>query len=86
MPLEVKPILMNRIAVDLTFMPKSPSGNLYILTVVDQFSRYAWAVALSDKIAATIEKCLIQIILSEGAYLELQSDRGKLNYSNNHHI
>lgn len=48
----------------------------YILTVIDVFSRYAWAVPLSDKKHSSVIKAF-QNIFQERKPLYLQTDKGK---------
>jgi transposase InsO family protein len=72
---------MERWGCDLIDMSKYQSpqnGNAaYVLTVVDSFSKYAWAVAIRDKTAATVASALAEVfVASGGAPKIVQSDNG----------
>ena len=49
----------------------------YLLTVIDHFSKFGWAVLISDKQAATVLKELKNINLSQDYPKILQTDNGK---------
>ena len=58
-------------SMDLIFMLKKKeieqnAGNKYILTVIDLFSRYAWAVPLKDKTAGVVWAAFERILSSSG--------------------
>uniref|UniRef100_A0A8R1EXY8 RNA-directed DNA polymerase n=1 Tax=Caenorhabditis japonica TaxID=281687 RepID=A0A8R1EXY8_CAEJA len=59
-PLEV-------VALDLLDLGRSSTGNRYILTIIDLFSRYAGAIAISDKSAETVARAFLENwMLKEG--------------------
>lgn len=63
---------------DLTFMDgfeENNQGFRYILTVIDCFSKYAWAKPLKTKQATEVKKALIEIF-KERKPLKLQTDKG----------
>ena len=68
-----------RVAIDLTGPhPVSRSSNIYILTVVDLFSKWAEAVPLRNKEAVTVARALSDVVLSRyGLPMQLLSDNGK---------
>jgi len=72
---------MERWGCDLIDMTKyqSPQNQhaVYVLTVVDYFSKYAWAVALRDKTAATVASAMAQVFDASGGVPKIvQSDNG----------
>ena len=71
--------VFERISVDLTGPhPRSRRGNVYILTIVDSFSKWAEAVALRDKGAETVARALVEHVFCRfGCPLELLSDNGQ---------
>ena len=48
--------------VDMQAFPSFNKGFKYILTVINVFSKYAWAVPIKDKSAASVKKALEKII------------------------
>ena len=50
--------------------------NRYVLMVIDCFSKYAWAVAITEKTGANVANSLQNIFFSEGPPHILQSDNG----------
>jgi transposase InsO family protein len=68
-----------RISIDLTGPhPTSRSGNMYILTVIDLFTKWAEAIPLRNKEAATVARALFDVVISRfGIPLQLLSDNGK---------
>ena len=51
----------HQISIDLiTGLPRSSSGHQYILTIVDQFSRFVQCVALTDKTPQQVAKALAE--------------------------
>ena len=68
-----------RIAIDLTGPhPTSRSGHVYILTVVDIFSKWAEAVSIRNKEAVTVARALMDVVIARfGVPLQLLSDNGK---------
>ena len=71
--------VFERISVDLTGPhPRSRRGNVYILTIVDSYSKWAEAVALRDKGAETVARALVEHVFCRfGCPLELLSDNGQ---------
>ena len=70
---------MERMAIDLTGPhPTSRAGHVYIMTVMDHFTKWAEAVPLRNKEATTVAKALLNQVLSRvGLPLQLLSDQGK---------
>jgi len=68
-----------RISIDLTGKhPISKSGNVYILTVIDHFTKYAEAIPLRNKEATTVARALFDVVLSRyGLPQQVLSDCGK---------
>ena len=68
-----------RIAIDLTGPhPTSRSGHVYILTVVDIFSKWAEAIPIRNKEAVTVARALMDVVIARfGVPLQLLSDNGK---------
>ena len=66
------------VAVDVqTITPRTESGNINVLVMVDIFTRFAPAVALPDEKAETIAQCLLDSWVSIFGPMErLLSDRG----------
>lgn len=67
-----------RVSIDLTGPhPRSRRGNVYILTVVDSFSKWSEAIPLRNKEAQTVAKALVENVFCRlGCPLELLSDNG----------
>ena len=55
----------------------STSNNRYILTIVDEFSRFPFAFPTSDMSTPTVIKCLIQLFSFFGMPGYVHSDRGR---------
>ena len=70
---------MERLAIDLTGPhPSSRSSNVYILTVLDLFSKWAEAIPLRNKEAVTVARALSDVIFSRiGLPIQLLSDNGR---------
>ena len=62
--------------VDLKEFAKSNNNHPFILTVIDVFSKKAWAKALKNKTAFTVTKA-IEEIFRDFKPAKLQTDRGK---------
>ena len=71
--------VMDRVSIDLTgpFKPRTRSGNQWILTVTDQFSRWCEAFALREAKAQEIAKRVVDFICRMGVPLEIHSDQGR---------
>ena len=69
---------MERVAVDvLGPVPKTESGNKYILIAQDHFTKWVEAVALSNQQATTVAEVLVnQFFCRFGVPMELHSDQG----------
>ena len=62
--------------------PISSSGNMYILVIMDQFTRWVEAFPIPDQGADTTAKTLVNhFIACFGAPLELHTDQGR-NFAN----
>ena len=66
--------------VDMQAFPSFNKGFKYILTVIDVFSKYAWAVPIKDKSAASVTKAFEKII-SDRIPKKLCIDEGKHFYN-----
>lgn len=63
---------------DLKSLSKDNDGYIYILTVIDVFSKFAWAVPLFRKTGIEISQAFKKIFESSGRKpLHLQTDKGK---------
>jgi len=67
-----------KLSIDLTGPhPTSKSGNNYILTAIDLFSKYAEAIPIRNKETITVARALFDVIISRyGVPLALLSDQG----------
>ena len=67
-----------RVSVDITGPhPRSSRGKVYILTIVDHFSKWAEAVSLSNHTAPIVAKALMTHVFTKyGAPKQLLSDQG----------
>ena len=68
---------MERLSIDFKGPLPSSSKNKYILTVVDEFSRFPFAFPCSNMESRTVISCLMQIFHLFGACGYIHSDRGK---------
>ena len=66
--------------VDMQAFSSFNKGFKYILTVIDVFSKYAWAVPIKDKSAASVTKTFEKII-SDRILKKLWVDEGKEFYN-----
>ena len=64
---------------DMQQLARANAGARYILTVVDVFSKYAWAAAVRDKSAKTVADAFAQVLASARPRCprRLQTDKGK---------
>lgn len=62
--------------VDMSRLSKGNGGYKFILTVIDIFSKYAWAVPLKDKSGSSIMKALKEIFKTGRKPNKLQTDKG----------
>ena len=65
-----------RINIDFKGPLPSTTGNRYILTVVDEFSRYPFAFPVRDMVTPTVINCLVQLFSLFGMPGYVHSDRG----------
>ena len=70
---------MERVSCDLTGPhPRSNKGNVYLLTMLDGFSRFLIAVPIPNKFASTVAKAIHRNLFAKfGLCRVIQSDRGK---------
>ena len=58
--------------------PKSSRGNVYILTAMDSFSKFAFAFPMRNQEAITVAKILVdQVFTFFGTPMRILSDQGK---------
>ena len=70
--------LWHRIGVDLVGpLPRTKSGNAYIVTCSDYFTKWPEAAAIPDKSAANVASFLYQLITRHGSPAIIQSDQGR---------
>jgi len=62
--------------VDMQEFSKSNDGFKYILTVIDLFTKYAWAIPLKDKSAPSVVKAF-ETVFIDRVPTKLQTDQGK---------
>jgi len=67
-----------RVSIDITGpFPRSSKMNVYALTLIDHFTKYAMAFAIRDHTAITVAKILIsRVFVLFGFPLQLQADNG----------
>jgi hypothetical protein len=75
----IEPVPFARVGIDILGpLPATKSGNRYILTCTDHFTKYALAFPLVKTDANTIAKVLVEeVFLVFGAPKSILSDRGK---------
>jgi transposase InsO family protein len=68
-----------RVAIDLTGPhPKSRSGHVFILTIIDLFTKWAEAIPIRNKEAITVARALFDVVFSRfGVPMQLLSDNGR---------
>ena len=73
-----------RLSVDITGPhPRSRRGHVYILTMMDNFSKFVEAVPLSNQEASTVAKALVEtVIVRYGVPLQILTDQGT-NFESN---
>ena len=57
-------------------LPVSVNGNQFILTVIDEYSRFPFAYLCRDVSSTSVQKCLKHMLLIFGMPLYIHSDRG----------
>lgn len=68
----------HRIGIDLIGpLPLTKSGNSYIITCSDYFTKWPEAAAIPNKSANTVAKFLYQLITRHGSPVIIQSDQGR---------
>jgi len=67
-----------RIGVDVTGLhPRSSKGNVFIITSIDHFTKYAFAMPARNHEAITVARFLVDKIFTKfGTPRQLLSDRG----------
>ena len=76
-----------RIGIDLVGpLPRSASGNAYIITATDYFTIWPEASAIPDRTATTVASFLFKLITRHGSPVIIQSDQGRefVNQVNKH--
>ena len=71
---------MSHIQMDLVDMSKFEAANngyKWILTIIDVFSKYIWAIPLFTKDQISVSEALLQLFSIIGTPEILQSDNGK---------
>ena len=79
---------LNPIVVGMTFEilsidvtgphPKSSNGHVYILTAIDQFTKFAFAIPMRNQEAETIARLLMEHVFSYfGVPMQILSDQGR---------
>ena len=69
--------------VDMQAFSKYNKGYKFMLTVIDLYSRYAWAIPLKDKTGATVRNAFQHIVRTSGRIpKKLWVDEGKEFYNN----
>ena len=69
---------MERVGIDLTGPWPKSDGNVYILTFIDHFTKWADAIPIPNKEAATVAQALVSKIFTHvGCPLQILSDQGK---------
>ena len=64
---------------DMVGLQRDNTGNRYILTVIDVFSKYAWSVPVTNKDGKSIRDAFILVLTSANLRKpkRLQTDKGK---------
>ena len=77
-PIKIKPQVWKRIGIDLIGpLTTTKSGNKYIITCTDYFSKWVEAEALPDKTASSTAKFLFHLICRLGCFEYCHSDQGR---------
>ena len=69
-------IPFERLSIDFVGPKPSKTRNKYLLTIVDEYSRFPFAFACPDMTAATVINCLLQLFSVFGYPSYIHSDRG----------
>lgn len=67
---------LERINIDFKGPLPSNTSNKYILTIIDEYSRFPFAYPCKDMTSATVINCLKDLFLTFGQPLYIHSDRG----------
>ena len=62
--------------IDVQKLKKNNKGNVFLLTCIDVFSKYAWVVPLKDKTGGALVRAFRAIFASGRKPLKLQTDKG----------
>lgn len=62
--------------VDFLSYAEHNDGYSYVLTMIDVFSRYVWAIPICDKEGSTIHTELLKFFMNFGPVTKLQADNG----------
>ncbi len=65
------------LGIDLTGLPGAETGNKYLFTCTDYFTKWVKAFQIKDKSAQSIAGCLIKVFCRHGAPERVLSDRGR---------
>ena len=68
---------MERLSIDFKGPLPSANKNKYMLTVIDEYSRYPFALPCSNMESQTVVPCLMQVLNLFGACGYIHSDRAK---------
>jgi transposase InsO family protein len=70
--------MMERVSIDILgpFKPRTTRGHMYILTITDQFTRWAEAFAMRDATALRIARHVFDFLCRFGVCKVLHSDQG----------
>lgn len=73
-----------RLSLDITGPhPRSKRGHIYILTVMDHFSKFVEAIPLANQEAVSVAKALVEtVVVRYGAPLQILTDQGR-NFEGN---
>ena len=77
----------HRVGIDLVGpIDRTDTGNAYIITCTDYFTKWPEAAAIPDKCATTVANFLFGLITRHGCPVIIQSDQGRelINQANSH--
>ena len=63
--------------VDVVHLSEQNDGHRYLLTIIDVFSKYAWAIPLKRKDAKSVSDAFDEIFAGGRKPVKLQADKGK---------
>ena len=71
-----------RLSLDITRPhPRSRKEHVYILTVMDNFSKYVEAIPLANQEAVPVAKALVETVISRyGAPIQILTDQEELRW------